>query len=629
MSTMSADGQSAVSMTSDGTRKINFKGKKGSSKGSSKLGGTSHTQGLAFIRDDVEAHSVLSNSLNSNAHSGSRSSATSNTKFLTLLSKLKAIKTSNKGDPSSIKLANVLNVMFVVYNIYFIIGLLVISLQPSAVIPYRLLITLLDTDMVVNEIITSAKVLYVDNNPDMVTSYCAWNPKYVTPIKPLCPWIEAGVAARAGLGEIDSLEDLYKKIPYDENRSQHPVRNMLPIYNTELSSVTTRLKTFYTSIRVPGDIFDQVLNGPFELYQFVNGTRGIPSNASYTTLWNVLATLSTATNILATEKELNEQSWRSWQFIVANRVRLTDIFINLARMIPPAATTAIVNNILFHFGMALVGVILTGLGFYFGIVPYVLEVNADRQKIIRLMVLIPKETIHTLVHEVYNEQDEDEEDNEVPGKGGKKEESDDTDSEEDDELSDYGQSQDIAVMADQGLRIYAYIGLALAVLVLPVVGFAIFRYARSFWCFDMIALLNNLAIMYHDMQTLAWQIFSGAYKCTDPTFCYPTAELGVKRLLYYVDEVFYIFWEARGMLLNDDNRWKTLTLKPWTVCKEAPQHSESSIVPFVSRLQTVYNAAFKSQVRICLTISLPEQPTGTATWFRMCSAQPVGMPRTS
>jgi PAS domain S-box-containing protein len=528
--------QSSVSMSSD--KKIKFKGKKGSNKGSHIVGssGLHQAQGTASIHNDTEEHSILSNSLNSSqsgSSKGGSSSLSSNTKFLTLLSKLKDIKNSAKEDPSSTVMARVLNILFVVYVVFCIIGIIVSNLLPNPIPYYQLLNVILDTDMVINQVLTAATVLYIDNNPTAVTSYCAWTPSAVKPGTPLCPWIDAALKARAGLGDIDSLNELYVKVP-DDFRTQHPVRNMLPIYSAEVKTVTRRLEERYGKIRKPGDVFDQIIQGDFVLYQFVNGSVSYPTNISVSTLWNVLGSVNDAISVLSNQREITDDSKRAWQFLLANRYRITDIFIELARIIPGQATASIQNNIVFHFVMAALSVVL-GIVFYtFLLIPRIRQIQLDREKILRLLLLVPKEIVHDLVYRVYTIQDDDDNDD-------KKEEEKDSEDGSDEEGSladgDGADTQDVAIIADRGAKYVLGYGLGLGSITIPIIFFAIFGFARAAWFFMMVGLLDNLTILYHDMETISFQIFPGSYKCTDATFCYPDISKGINRFLYNVDEV--------------------------------------------------------------------------------------------
>lgn len=248
MSTMSADGQSAISMTSDGTRKINFKGKKGSSKGSSK--GSRALEAAASIHDDVEAHSVLSNSLNgSSINSGSNgsSSLSSNTKFLTLLAKLKTIKNSTKEDPSNAQLGTTLNYILGIYVVFFALGLIITNSLPTPVPYYELLNNLMNLNVPLQELIYAGYTLQLQEKPERNLMFCSWNrtDNYNNPPKPFCPWLDAGETARVVVLDKDALPN-------------YPVALQFPVYVTELVYRFPIVQEEYKKIRKNGDLFDQI-----------------------------------------------------------------------------------------------------------------------------------------------------------------------------------------------------------------------------------------------------------------------------------------------------------------------------------------------------------------------------------
>jgi hypothetical protein len=460
------------------------------------------------------------------------------------LSKLKDLKNSNKEDPSSTLLAKVLNFIFAGYVIFFIIGIIVSNLLPDPIPYYVLLTEIISLDMVVNQAVTAATILWIDEHPDDVTSYCGWTVKGAADKgKPLCPWINASIQTRAGLGDVNTYELVYSKITDDNKRTQHPIEAMLPIYAHEVQTATKRLEKKYATIRREGDVFDKLIQGPFEMFQFVNGTVSMPTNVTLTTLWNVMGTFSDAMGALANELEITTDNRRAWQFVMANRYRITEIFKLLADMIPGQATALIQNNIVYHFVMAALSIVFGVLLYIFVIIPRLRVIQIDREKILRLILLVPKENIYDLVYNVYTAGDEEEEEDNKKSEDEDDEGSDDEESKVDEEAGD---TQDVVIIADRGIKLYAGYGLGFATLTIPVIFFAIFRFVRSGWCFMMVGLLNNLTVLYHDMETLSFQVFAGSYKCSDATFCYPDVKYGIKRFLYSVDEVgFFIYFFDR------------------------------------------------------------------------------------
>jgi PAS domain S-box-containing protein len=345
--------QSSNSVGSDG-RRMKFKGKKGSSKGSSALGNSG--AGVGALDDD---HSVLSNSLNGSSHSGSRgssgshgsSSMSSNTKFLNLLAKLKFIKNSNKEDPSLSQFGTVLNIILGIYVVFFIIGLIVTNTIQTPVPYYKLMQNIQNTDVVINEIITAARQLQLIQYDNITVSHCAWA---VKDIKNDAAKVRNESFAN-GSQSIVLMEDGstdFRFVP------QYTMEWMLGNYSKEMVYRIDILKEEYAKIRSPGDLFDQAIQGHFEIYRFIHGDPDTPELDELVTFWNVLGTLSSGIDSLKATGEINEASDRDWAFIVSNRYKLVGFVKKMCEMITPQAQLVINNNMVFHLIMAIVSIII-------------------------------------------------------------------------------------------------------------------------------------------------------------------------------------------------------------------------------------------------------------------------------
>jgi PAS domain S-box-containing protein len=364
--------QSSASVGSDG-RRMKFKGsKKGSSKGSSKISGGLNESGVGAGYMDDDQHSRLSNSLNASSSHGSSgshgsSSVSSNTKFQALLTKLKFIKNSSKEDPSLSQFGTILNVILAVYVIFFAIGLIVTNTIQTPIPYYILMQNINNMDVVINEVITAARLMELVEDPDIIVSKCSWDEEHATEERPLCPWIASGINAAkvrnesfnngsAHLVTIDGATD-YGYVP------QYTLEWMLGNYSAEMVYRYNTLKDEYTKIRVPGDVFDNVIQGEFEVKRFIHGDWKAPEPAKMITFWNVLGVLSASIDSLKAVKKIDEASQRDWAFIIANRYNFINMVKKMDDMIPTQATLAINNNMIFHLIMAIVSIIL-GIVYY-------------------------------------------------------------------------------------------------------------------------------------------------------------------------------------------------------------------------------------------------------------------------
>ena len=363
--------QSAMSVGSDG-RRMKFKGKKSSSKGSTGLANS----GVGIAALDHDEHSILSNSLNGSSSHGSSgshgsSSLSSNTKFLNMLSKLKSIKNSSKEDPSLSQFGTVLNIIMMVYVIFFVIGLIVANTLQSPVPYYTLMQNVQNMDVVINEVITAARVLELVVDPELAVSNCSWSEEHVTPNRPLCLWIDSGIKAAAfrnasfnnGPGGNKSLLYINNEINYGLV-PQYTLEWMLGNYSKQMVSRTHLLKEEYAKIRVPGDVFDEVIQGEFTMFRFVNGDWDVPSDVNLVTFWNVMGALTSSIDTLRLTETIDEASERDWAFIMANRYRLIGFVQKLCDLITPQARVAINNYVVFHFIMALISIALGIVSFF-------------------------------------------------------------------------------------------------------------------------------------------------------------------------------------------------------------------------------------------------------------------------
>jgi hypothetical protein len=330
-----------------------------------------------------------------------------------------------------------------------------------------------------------------------------------------------------------------KTTPY----TQYPVMGKLPQYIGELKVKSASLESSYATIRKPGDIFDTIIQGPFTVNQFVNGSTQINTTITLQTFWNVLGTLADSTATLAQNMDLEPHSTRAFNFIMANRNSLVGFIKDMASLIPGQSKQSINNTMVFHLIMAIVSVAIGVVAFVFLLVPRIRLVQSDREKILRLLLLMPKANVYDLVHRVYTTVDEEDEDEKK-----KKDEDDEEEEEEEEEDDDVdgGDSQEIAVIADRSVGIYAMFACGLAALTIPLIAHAIFRYADDQYNLTTVELLEDLTILYSDILVISWQLYAGILKCStaDAIFCYYPYYKAVDNFEKYVKEMEHAYNDA-------------------------------------------------------------------------------------
>jgi hypothetical protein len=391
-----------------------------------------------------------------------------------------------------------------------------------------------NVDLALNEIITGARVLELYYRDDLVLSHCAWNPKYVSEDRPLCPWTDAATKAKAFRNDPANANALD-----DNSITQLGLYDMLPYFAKAIQSKTNILKEEYAGIRKPGDLFDQIMTGEYHVYKFDNATWYTATDTLMVTFWNVLAASSDAANTLAENINLSEASERDWAYIMANRYNLISFITDLTDQIPGQSRLAINNNMIFHLSMSILSIVIGVCSYVFLILPKIYQIQADREAILKLLLLVPKSVAFDLVNNVYTtttaEQDEDVEKKEDDKDSESSDE--ESDSEENDEASDTEgtEGQEIAVVSDKSRSIYYTFIFGLSLLCVPVIANAIFRFIGDQTDLATVDLINDLTTLYGKVTVLSWQSFAGYFKCEHYEFCYPDMEVGMEKFIGSVD----------------------------------------------------------------------------------------------
>lgn len=164
--------------------------------------------------------------------------------------------------------------------------------------------------------------------------------------------------------------------------------------------------------------------------------------------------------------------------------------------------------------MAIVSLIIGTVSFIFLILPKLRQVQADRERILRLLVLMPKSVIYELVHRVYvttNSEDEDVDKDE--------DEDDDEDEQNDEKENVETELQEITVVGNKSIAIYATFAAGLLVLALPPVVHAIYRFIDDQKLHTSVLLLKDLSTLYLTMNSLSWKSMDPYFECQNPAFC--------------------------------------------------------------------------------------------------------------
>ncbi len=264
-------------------------------------------------------------------------------------------------------------------------------------------------------------------------------------------------------------------------------------------------------------IAELTVQGEYKAYQFVNGSANVNTTTSLQTFWNLMGTFSDASAVLAQNLDLEEHSIRAWNWVVGNRNVLSQSIRDLSDLIPTQSKEAINNTMIFHLIMAIVSVAIGVVTFIFLIVPRIRLVQADREKILRLILLMPKSNVYDLVHRVYTTASDEDEDEK------KQTDEDEEDEDEDDDAAegDEGEAQEISVVADRSIGIYAIFALGLASLAAPVIVHAIYRFADDLYNLETVTLIDDMSTLYLDMLITSWQIFTTSIYCKpgEDVFC--------------------------------------------------------------------------------------------------------------
>lgn len=505
---------SATSVTS-GASRLRFKGKTASSNRSGIVGNSEKSQqsisklsggkSAAFADDTINYQMASHSDIGSESSgTGSRTSATTRNRIFD--EKFKSIHNSEKDDPSLSRLGFILNIILGLYVVIFAIGLLLINLIPSPEPYYELLDLVTQYNVKLNEVIFASRFLALAKNESVNIGPCAFTNKTTLSV-PVCEWVAAGIKYP------------HKTVPELEELWHESAEGFV--------DVVTLFEERYHKIRRPGDVLDKYIQGTFKMYQFVNGTPSTYTSFSLYTLWNVAGVFSDAANTLDANLDLSDKSTRAWNLVLANRLFMNDIIYDLVHLVPEVVKSSVENTVIYHLILAIISVVCGALGLFFAIIPQFRAVQQDREKILRLIVQLPKSVVYDLVYKVYATVDLEAEESQEEAaeidfqlEQAKKEAADEDGDDEDGVEGGAGiDVQDISVIPDRSNKLYAAFAIGLFSISLPLIVHVAWRYAYDVELYKTVTLVTDFSILYTESISLSWRPMGFYLNCVDEKFC--------------------------------------------------------------------------------------------------------------
>lgn len=141
-----------------------------------------------------------------------------------------------------------------------------------------------------------------------------------------------------------------------------------------------------------------------------------------------------------------------------------------------------------------------------------------------------------------------------------------------------GESQEITVVADRSIGIYAVFAVGLAALTVPIIAHAVYRFTDDQVNLNTVDLIQDLTTLYLDMLIISRQLFTAAVNCHpgEEAFCiYPYTD-SVKNFQKYVDEMESAFNSAVKAMQGNAEVIEVFTLP---MCFDTPNGLYRCVTP--------------------------------------------------
>ena len=502
-------------------------------------------------------------SVHSTSESGSLgqslASTTTSAKMRAFDEKFKFIKNCPKEDPSLARFSLLLNVIWAGFMVIFVLGIALINGLPSPAPYYEVLKNVLQMNVELNGQVFLARYLYLDEKPEYNSGPCLFS---------------GNPSAAASHSTSGTGSTLHKRAPTKscefilagENKSyEHhvmpPLNHLLDERIHLFVETTEEFESNYAKIRRKDDI-DTFIQGQYDIRQFVSANPDIATDFELSTLPNLFAQVLDAGLVLDKHKEINSKSVRAYNFLTANRNRFSGYIDQLRDLIPKAIKKSVDSVAVFHLILTILACVLAVASIAFIVIPRLREIQTDREKILRLIVLLPKSIIYDLVYNVYAEVDltkteeelqreeefaaqKREEENRSRGTiskasdGQTESESGDQDYEEEDAASAAViDTSDITVIPDRSLKLILIFSLGLSSLTIPLIVHLIWRYTFNTTLYNLVDLNSAVGDLHAKTQIATWQLLGLSLNCPNTEFCAKDPKASFKKSLIDIESSY-------------------------------------------------------------------------------------------
>jgi hypothetical protein len=451
--------------------------------------------------------------------------------------KLRAIKDSEVEDPSIFRLGRLLNFTFVFFFVTLISAFIASNTVQNPFQHFVFLDELAQEALLINEIIFSAKMMYLQqvNNRILTEKIipanasnpfweCSLNKDYVRP---------------NGLPVLKECE-FSKKFNYTKYMSE---------FLGDLKEAQLWFTNNYLSIRSPGDELDSVYANPFQFKEYTSGKGGPATLIEAPTWADFVAKIIDAVEKITTQPDLvnNTESRLDYQFIESNREIAVDRLEEIKDALFEKVRSILRTEVLVHLIFAIIFVVGAGSLFFFVYIPNIRQIQAERLLILKLLLLVPKSVVWDFVYMIYRDaEDEDEEGLE--------------DDFDEDGKSRTGQAakdaakakamkmkseESVEILNDNAYGLYLFYGIGLFSIVVPLIIHVAWRYAFNAEWFVNLYYYYDTVSLFTSINALLWRSaalwYPTEYALTEDipyTLPLRNATMDIR---YSADKVFFSF----------------------------------------------------------------------------------------
>ena len=462
--------------------------------------------------------------------------------------KLRNIKDTSKVDPTNQKLGIALNLTLGSYVTLLIVALIILVAlaKPEALFEFG--DHLNEQATLLNDVINTARILYLKQHAVKLTT--ALTSKNATQNYWPCTWDSKNFVFNqldvnnVATGVNKTLKPCPFTLKYDSVKQ-------LEKYTSRLHKSQEWFTNAYSSLRVEGDVLDQVYNAEFHYYEFDKGADAQPSFPTAATWPDFIGSkVIDSVDKLSAHHDITESESRlDWQFIVYNRDVMTSRLTALQYAVYDKVTELLNTEATIHLIFTILTLGLCGFSFFVLLVPRIRNIQAERLLLLKLLLLVPKSLVWDFVNRIYKdtEEDKDELDDGQSGTTGKSE-----------ALKAKAMKritkESVDIVNDNAWALYLFFGIGLLSISIPLIVHVAWRYSFNTMWADQLHDYTDVLGLYTEINALLWRS-TGLWALTtfvedkDKRF-WANISYTSSRLSYSADKVFFPKLTSRSLVVT-------------------------------------------------------------------------------